>query len=85
MRNRLREITRNVGAFENVLYTSVVLSTRISFIQRKTLDDKFSSVEITYLKVTLTINYQKITFEINSREFYSQRNVLFTFNTWKIF
>lgn len=28
MRNRLREITRNVGAFENVLYTSVVLSTR---------------------------------------------------------
>lgn len=59
-----------------------------SFIHQakdKTLDDKFSSVEITYLKVTLTINYQKITFEINSREFYSQRNVLFTFNTWKIF
>lgn len=66
-----------------------------SFIHQakdKTLDDKFlriesyfSSVEITYLKVTLTINYQKITFEINSREFYSQGNALFTFNTWKIF
>lgn len=66
------------NSFENVLYTSVVSSAA----KDKTLDDKFLRVENwdhLLLKVTLsTTNYREITFEINSREFYSEKkNVLF--------
>lgn len=70
------------NSFENVLYESVVSSAA----KDKTLDDKFLRVESYFshwdhllLKVTLsTTNYREVTFEINSREFYSQKkNVLF--------
>lgn len=66
------------NSFENVLYTSVVSSAA----KDKTLDDKFLRVENwdhLLLKVTLsTTNYWEVTFQINSREFYSEKkNVLF--------
>lgn len=66
------------NSFENVLYTSVVSSAA----KDKTLDDKFLRVENwdhLLLKVTLsTTNYREVTFQINSREFYSEKkNVLF--------
>lgn len=66
------------NSFESVLYASVVSSAA----KDKTLDDKFLRVENwdhLLLKVTLsTTNYREITFEINSREFYSEKkNVLF--------
>lgn len=70
------------NSFENVLYESVVSSVA----KDKTLDDKFLRVRSYFshwdhllLKVTLsTTNYREVTFQINSREFYSQKkNVLF--------
>lgn len=66
------------NSFENVLYESVVSSAA----KDKTLDDKFLRVENwdhLLLKVTLsTTNYWEVTFQINSREFYSEKkNVLF--------
>ena len=66
------------NSFENVLYTSVVSSAA----KDKTLDDKFLRVENwdhLLLKVTLsTTNYWEVTFQIDSREFYSEKkNVLF--------
>ena len=70
------------NSFENVLYTSVVSSAA----KDKTLDDKFLRVRSYFsywdhllLKVTLsTTNYREVTFQINSREFYSEKkNVLF--------
>lgn len=66
------------NSFENVLYTSVVSSAA----KDKTLDDKFLRVENwdhLLLKVTLsTTNYWEVTFQINSREFYSEKKkVLF--------
>lgn len=70
------------NSFENVLYESVVSSAA----KDKTLDDKFLRVRSYFshwdhllLKVTLsTTNYREVTFQINSREFYSQKkNVLF--------
>lgn len=66
------------NSFENVLYESVVSSVA----KDKTLDDKFLRVENwdhLLLKVTLsTTNYWEVTFQINSREFYSEKkNVLF--------
>lgn len=70
------------NSFENVLYESVVSSAA----KDKTLDDKFLRVRSYFshwdhllLKVTLsTTNYWEVTFQINSREFYSEKkNVLF--------
>ena len=66
------------NSFESVLYESVVSSAA----KDKTLDDKFLRVENwdhLLLKVTLsTTNYWEVTFQINSREFYSEKkNVLF--------
>ena len=66
------------NSFESVLYESVVSSAA----KDKTLDDKFLRVENwdhLLLKVTLsTTNYREVTFQINSREFYSEKkNVLF--------
>lgn len=66
------------NSFESVLYASVVSSAA----KDKTLDDKFLRVENwdhLLLKVTLsTTNYWEVTFQINSREFYSEKkNVLF--------
>lgn len=83
MRNRLRGIKRNWLWFVCVCVCALsrVFYTRRGIWQRITLDDKFLRValerkfifrvEITYLKVTFK-TYQKITFQIDSREFYSQ-------------